>query len=108
MQAFRKPRREPDVLTLAVVTWLAGGIVLLGLTPLPLRDPRYGWSLTFWLVAAPLALLAALCALPAHESSRPWPHFSQKRCVRKPARAQVLAPARLRSIRRRNSCMMRR
>ena len=59
MQSFRKPR-EPDALTLATATWLAAGAVLSGLTPLPLHDPRYGWSLTFWLIAAPIALLAAL------------------------------------------------
>ena len=44
---------QPDALTLAASTWLAAGLVLLGLTPLPMHDPRYGWSLAFWLLAAP-------------------------------------------------------
>jgi hypothetical protein len=86
MQTFRKPR-EPDALTLAAATWLAAGLVLLGLTPLPLHDPHYGWSLAFWLVAAPAAILATRLLLRAN---------------------QTPAPMRLRSIRRRNSCMMRR
>lgn len=58
MQTFRKSR-EPDALTLAAVTWLAAGLVLFGLTPLPLHDPHYGWSLAFWLLAAPVVLLTS-------------------------------------------------
>lgn len=54
------PRREPDALTLAALTWLASGLFLLVLTPLPMHDVTWGWSLTFWLAVAPLALLAAL------------------------------------------------
>ena len=50
---------ELDPLTLAAATWLACGIVLLGLTPLPLRDPTTGWSPAFWLLAAPAVLLLA-------------------------------------------------
>jgi hypothetical protein len=50
---------EFDPLTLAAATWLACGIVLLGLTPLPLRDATLGWSPAFWLVAAPFLLLVA-------------------------------------------------
>lgn len=49
----------PDAVTLGAGTWLACGIVLLGLTPLPLRDPQLGWSFTFWAVAAPLVVLLA-------------------------------------------------
>ncbi|MGH8118508.1 MAG: hypothetical protein ACREPJ_14620 [Rhodanobacteraceae bacterium] len=51
--------RHPDVLTLAAATWLACGIVLLGLTPLPLHDATLGWSPAFWLLAAPSLLLLA-------------------------------------------------
>ena len=87
MQTLRNPRREPDALTLAAMTWLAAGLVLLGLTPLPLHDPHYGWSLAFWLLAAPSAILLAKLVLRTD---------------------QAAAPSRLRSIRRRNSCMMRR
>lgn len=86
MQAFQKAR-EPDVLTLAAATWLAFGVVLFALTPLPLHDPHYGWSLAFWLLAAPGAILITRSIVRANHP---------------------LAPARLRSIRRRNSCMMRR
>ena len=48
---------QADILTLAAATWLACGSVLLGLTPLPLRDPTLGWSPAFWLLAAPAVLL---------------------------------------------------
>jgi len=48
-----------DVLTLTAATWLACGIVLFGLTPLPWRDATLGWSPAFWLLAAPCLLLAA-------------------------------------------------
>lgn len=46
-----------DILTLAAGTWLACGIVLLGLTPLPWHDATWGWSPAFWLLAAPTLLL---------------------------------------------------
>lgn len=49
----------PDGTTLAAATWLASGIVLLGLTPLPLHDATWGWSPAFWLLAAPAILLYA-------------------------------------------------
>lgn len=87
MQVFRNPHRDPDALTLAAGTWLAAGLVLLGLTPLPLHDPRYGWSVAFWLLVAPAAVLATRLLL---------------------REGQPPAPVRLRSIRRRNSCMIRR
>lgn len=48
-----------DALTLAAATWLACGIVLFGLTPLPWRDATLGWSPAFWLLAAPCLLLIA-------------------------------------------------
>ncbi len=80
-------RGESDTLTLAALTWLAVGLVLLGLTPLPAHDAMYGWSPAFWLIAAPAAILVALTAT---------------------RRDQALTPVRLRSIRRRNSCMTRR
>lgn len=50
---------QPDVLTLAAVTWLACGAVLLGMTPLPLHDATFGWSPAFWLLLAPALLLCA-------------------------------------------------
>lgn len=48
---------QPDAVTLAAATWLASGIVLLGLTPLPWHDTTLGWSPAFWLLAAPCVLL---------------------------------------------------
>jgi hypothetical protein len=85
MQTFQN--RKPDVLTLAAATWLAAGVVLLLLTPMPTHDAQHGWSIAFWLIAAPAAVLAARFALHTDHT---------------------LSPVRLRSIRRRNSCMTRR
>jgi hypothetical protein len=51
--------RPHDALMLAAATWLACGIVLFGLTPLPWRDATLGWSPAFWLLAAPCLLLIA-------------------------------------------------
>ena len=85
MQTFHN--WKPDVLVMTTAAWLAAGAVLLGLTPLPLHDAYYGWSTTFWLLAAPAAMLAARFALRTDHA---------------------LSPVRLRSIRRRNSCMTRR
>ncbi|MCE5233787.1 MAG: hypothetical protein ABFC67_12485 [Mizugakiibacter sp.] len=45
---------------LAALAWLGAGLAALLLTPLPLHDRLLGWSAAFWLVGAPLALLAAL------------------------------------------------
>lgn len=72
-----------DPLTLAAGTWLAAGIVLLGMTPLPLHDANWGWSPAFWLLVAPAMLCGA------------------RRIV------QATTPLRLASIRRSNSRMMR-
>lgn len=105
MRTYRNAHREPDALVLAAATWLAAGVVLLGLTPLPLHDAHYGWSLAFWLLAAPSAILAArsFVRTPARESHCPPARFSRKAFA-----THAAAPMRLRSIRRRNSCMMRR
>ena len=58
----------PDPMLLGAATWLACGVVLLGLTPLPLRDPQLGWSFSFWALAAPLVVLLALCI----RRCKPW------------------------------------
>lgn len=93
MPSPRNRNIPPDALSLAAATWLAAGIVLLGLTPLPLHDPRYGWSLSFWLLVAPAALLTAIRFTRV---ASPW------------RGAQAFAPVLLRSIRRRNSRSTRR
>lgn len=49
----------PDPITLVAATWLACGVVLFGLTPLPLRDATLGWSPAFWLLAAPTVSMLA-------------------------------------------------
>lgn len=60
MARSRVAAAVPDPVVLGAGTWLACGIVLLWLTPLPLRDPQLGWSFTFWALAAPLVVLLAL------------------------------------------------
>lgn len=59
-----------DGLTLATATWLACGIVLFGLTPLPWRDAALGWSPVFWLVVAPcIVLIARQAFLPRTQTA---------------------------------------
>lgn len=60
-----------DVLMLAAATWLACGIVLFGLTPLPWRDATLGWSPAFWMLVAPCVLLAARRAFPSRAEETP-------------------------------------
>lgn len=69
--ARSKPTSRYDTLTLAAATWLACGVVLFGLTPLPWRDATLGWSPAFWLVAAPALLLIAKCAFPLRTEATP-------------------------------------
>lgn len=57
----QQPSAAPDPIALGAATWLACGIVLLGLTPLPLRDAHLGWSFTYWALAAPSVVLLARC-----------------------------------------------
>jgi hypothetical protein len=69
------PNAAPDPVTLAAATWLACGIVLLGLTPLPLRDATLGWSPAFWLLVAPAILLLARYMFREQSSlhsEQPW------------------------------------
>ena len=63
--ARSEPTIQHDALTLAAATWLACGIVLFGLTPLPWRDATLGWTPAFWLLAAPCVLLVARRAFPS-------------------------------------------
>jgi hypothetical protein len=51
------PRRTVALIALA---WLAGGMLLLLLTPLSGRSEALGWSATFWLLLAPMSVLVAL------------------------------------------------
>ena len=83
---------EFEPLTLVAATWLACGIVLLGLTPLPLRDATLGWSPAFWLLAAPCLLLAARRAFGPH------PALSARYSVRSTRQATVQAIRRRKAI----------
>lgn len=65
-QARPDPIPPHDALTLAAATWLACGVVLFGLTPLPWRDATLGWTPAFWLLAAPCVLLVARYILLPH------------------------------------------
>lgn len=79
-------------------TWLLLGAAIMLLryiTPLRLLGPGWGATPTFWLLLAPLSVLATL-----------RPEAPLRLCARW-LRAQPV-PTRLRSIRRRNSCITRR
>ncbi|TAN02891.1 MAG: hypothetical protein EPN36_15395 [Rhodanobacteraceae bacterium] len=116
-----QPTRLQDPLTLAAGTWLACGLVLYGLTPLPLHDPTLGWSAAFWLLVAPTTVLLAryLCrsavtTAPTRSRVRRVRTTAQARRVHRPSRTPTPAltlhaatPLRLASIRRSNSRMMR-
>ncbi|WIG57074.1 MAG: hypothetical protein OJF61_002862 [Rhodanobacteraceae bacterium] len=80
-----------DALTLAAATWLACGLVLFGLTPLPWRDATLGWSPLFWLIAAPCVLLVARRAFPSRAEEAP------RRQIRPLQRNDVPASRRRRS-----------
>ena len=51
------PRRTVALIALA---WLAGGMLLLLLTPLSGRTELLGWTPSFWLMLAPMSVLVAL------------------------------------------------
>ena len=58
------------LLAAAGLWWLAGGFLLL-LTPLPAHTDQLGWTPAYWLVLAPLCVMAGLrlrrarCLTPA-------------------------------------------
>lgn len=51
------PRRTVALIALA---WLAGGMLLLLLTPLSGRSETLGWTPVFWLLIAPASVLITL------------------------------------------------
>jgi hypothetical protein len=57
MNEMLTPRRT---LALIALAWLACGTLVLLLTPLSGRSELLGWTPTFWLLLAPLSVLAAL------------------------------------------------
>ena len=90
--AHPEPARY-DTLTLAAATWLACGLMLFGLTPLPWRDATLGWSPAFWLLAAPCVLLVARRAFPSQteEAPRRLARSIQHNAVPVPRRRKVSA-----------------
>ncbi|HVU81366.1 MAG TPA: hypothetical protein VHD89_05110 [Rhodanobacteraceae bacterium] len=86
--ARSEPTIQHDALTLAAATWLACGLVLFGLTPLPWRDATLGWSPLFWLIAAPCVLLVARRAFPSRAEETP------RRQIRSIQRNDAPAPRR--------------
>jgi hypothetical protein len=93
--------RPHDVLTLAAATWLACGVVLFGLTPLPWRDATLGWSPAFWLLVAPCVLLIARRAFPPQVEETPRHHGRsiQRRDVPAPRRRKGIASRAVRTQR---------
>ena len=94
----------------------AGSVALLCFPILRGHDPLFGW-LPFWLVAAPLIdlgvlhrrrLPAAVGTIVANASLIRGARRRSMRQARRLRRDQSLIPSRLRSMRRRNSDMMRR
>ena len=57
MNDMLTPRRTVALIALA---WLAGGLLLLLLTPLSGRSEALGWSPLFWLLLAPASVLVTL------------------------------------------------
>ena len=53
-------RDFPRWLALAAMVWLLLGSFVLALTPLPAHTEQLGWSPLFWLLLAPLCVLAGL------------------------------------------------
>lgn len=51
-------RELPRCLSLLATVWLALGVFLLALTPLPAHTEQLGWSPLFWLAMAPASMLA--------------------------------------------------
>lgn len=84
---------QPDVLTLAGGTWLAAGVVVYLLTPLPFRDAAWGWTPAFWLLLAPAIVLCVqrwcMPRVPVRGAA-----------IRRGARRQGLAPSRSATARR--------
>ena len=86
-----------------LLAWALGGGIAVALFPSLRGGGMAGMSVPFWLVAAPLINLAWLGRRQATTVLRKFiPGFAR------PLAAQPRVPSRLRSMRRRNSAMMRR
>ena len=63
-------------------TWLAAGVAVFGLTPLPLHNVAWGWTPAFWALAAPALMLLAkkFCGTPAmcHCAGKTAPYFHRR------------------------------
>lgn len=130
MATLSRPVERSHALSNALWLWLAAGLLAcLLFPPLRGRDTLLGW-LPFWLVAAPLIDLMLLHRTRIRAAMREFlrssliarvkkraslgarfeerGHYRVKSCARRPGARQSLIPSRLRSMRRRNSSMMRR
>ena len=67
----------------AALLWLLAGTALLLTTLVPVRSDPWGWTPTFWLVAAPLSVLLVL------EPSLPRQLLALARSRRRPAHGAV-------------------
>ena len=113
MSTLSNPVRRTDTIEDLLWIWLTAGVVACLLFPaLRGHDPLLGW-LPFWLIAAPFVdlcflnrqrLTAAVRAFLVRRTHRRRP----ARQARRLCRDQSLIPSRLRSMRRKNSSMMRR
>ena len=54
------PRRFGAMLLAAAALWWLAGSFLLLLTPWSLHTPRLGWTAVYWLLLAPLCVMAGL------------------------------------------------
>ncbi|MEO6967781.1 MAG: hypothetical protein ABI132_04895 [Rhodanobacteraceae bacterium] len=77
------PYHQSDVLTLASLAWLATGLVLLCLTPLPAHDAAHGWSPAFWLIVAPAVVLAMLHPRAVLAPAKNWRRARSSRGTRR-------------------------
>ncbi|WP_049621326.1 hypothetical protein [Frateuria defendens] len=66
-------RDLPRWLALAATAWLLLGAFLLALTPLPAHTERLGWTPLFWLLLAPLCMLAGLALRRPQPAARAFP-----------------------------------
>lgn len=105
-----------DPAFLATGTWLAAGVVVFGLTPLPLHSAAWGWTPAFWALAAPALMLfaryvSAFTAAPLAPTARlscTYPRATARRGHRanRKRKAQSTTPLRLASMRRSSSRMI--
>lgn len=111
-RSFNPCHDETRVVPPWLLLWAVGGILAIAGFPVLRGDELTGMSLPFWLIAAPLINIAWLGRSRGWVRLRDlgsrmaqWQNTRVAGCVRLD---QARVPRRLRSMRRRNSAMMRR